>query len=136
MERELKPIREVGIFYAAMLAPILVLYGWSFHVGEPPLPLQLLLEAVLYLVIVVYAWNWRILLAPTLLSPPSRPRYFFGLVALTPLFTLAVVVLMSTLLKPLSNSTHSFRYSEPLLKAGYGWWVVYLNTAAFPAVFE
>jgi membrane protease YdiL (CAAX protease family) len=43
---------------------------------------------------------------------------------------------MSTLLKPLSYSTHSFRYSEPLLKAGYGWWAVYLNTAALPAFFE
>ncbi len=135
-ERELKPIREVGFFFAAMLAPILVLYGWSFHVGEPPLSLQLLIEAVLYLVIAGYAWHWRTLLAPTLLSPPSRPLYFFGLVALTPLFTLAVVALMSTLLQPLSHSTHAFRYSDSLLKAGYGWWAVYLNTAALPAVFE
>jgi membrane protease YdiL (CAAX protease family) len=136
MDRELKPIRDVGYFFAAMLAPILVLYGWSFHVGEPPLALQFVLEAVLYLVIAGYAWHWRTLLAPMLLSPPSRPRYFFGLVALTPLFTLMVVFLMSTLLRPLSQSTHPFRYSEPLLKAGYGWWAVYLSTAVFPAVFE
>jgi uncharacterized protein len=135
-ERELKPVREVGFFYAAMLAPILVLHGWGFHVGEPPLPLQLLIEAVLYLVIAGYAWHWRKLLAPTLLSPPSHPRFFFGLVALTPLFTFTVLALLATLLKPLSHSTQPFRYSDSLLKAGYGWWAVYLNTAALPAVFE
>lgn len=132
--RALQPVREVMVFYTVMLLPILFLYAWSFHVGKPPSGVWITGETLFYAVIIGFALHSRKSLAP-LFSWPQRPKFFFGIAALTPVLTLLSVTVMHWLIAPLFPK-QDFRYSEPLLEAGYPWWAVYVDVAVLPAFFE
>lgn len=134
-DRELRPVREVGLFYAVMLLPILILHGWVFHFGRLPLKADVMVEVIFYASIVGFAWHWRKLVGPLLLSPPRNLGQIAPVVALAPLLTLAAVKLSSSFINPLLQQ-HEIRYSGPLLKAGYGWWAVFVSVAVCPAIFE
>ncbi|MGA3006581.1 MAG: CPBP family glutamic-type intramembrane protease [Opitutaceae bacterium] len=134
-DRELQPVREVGVFYAVMILPVLVLYGWAFHFGRPSLWTTSVVDVIFYGLIVGFACHWRTLVGPLLFSPPRHAREIAPVVVLAPLLTLAAAGLSAWLINPLLQSPE-LRYSEPFLKTGYGWWPVFISVAVCPAIFE
>jgi membrane protease YdiL (CAAX protease family) len=128
-------VKEVGVFYAAMLTPILILGGWTLHVGKPSVEVRWIFEAVLYGIILIFAWAWRDTLKRSLVWPPRHTPLMALLVVLVPAMTLGAVCLESHRLFPLLH-VQLQRYADDMRGAGHGWVAVFISVAVAPAICE
>lgn len=133
LEREFLEVGRVGIFYAAMLGPILAMIGWVYHTRSDPWVAEYWGGGILYGVIAGFAWRARAELRGKFVWPKDAPLRIWAIVALTPVLTVvgaagASYIWRSLHIGPLSRQA---LYSEE-----WSPWFCYLWVAVLPAFFE
>lgn len=93
-EQEFRSVQRVGGFYAAMLLPILVATGWSYHTRSDAVEIDFWASGALCVVIAVYAAIWRRDWWDLVRLPSGGSKRWLIAVGLTPLATISAAELL------------------------------------------
>ncbi len=133
IEQEFLNVKRIGIYYTALLLPILVSVGWSYRAPERGILPDLWCAFSFYGVILGFAIGWRSLLRGRFARPQMTKRAW-GVMLGTPVLTLIAAGLMLALCHrlgwPYQNYTSALQMEGWPIAAIYGW------IALLPAFFE
>lgn len=133
-EQEFRNVTRVAGFYAAMLLPVLVATGWSYHTRSNAVEIDFWISGVLYAVIMVYATIWRRDWWDLVRLPTGGSRRWLIVVGLTPPTTIGAAVLLQHLAGAIGLPVQD-------IMAGYGGdgypvWLLAIEVIVLAPVFE
>ncbi len=134
LEQEFRNVRRAGGFYAAMLLPLLVATGWSYHTRSSAVEIDFWTAGALYTVIAVCATLWRRDWLHLVRLPSGGSRRWLVAVGLIPLVSISAAEL-------LHHWALSFGLPVQDIMAGYGGdgypvWLLALGIIVLAPVFE
>ncbi len=134
IEDEFRSVVQAGTFYAAMLAPLLIATGWSYHTQSRAVEIDFWTGGALYTVITVWAVLWRRDWLPLVRWPEGGRRRWLVVMGLTPLVSISVAELLQATALGLGLPVQDL--SEGFGPSGYPVWLLAMSVVLFAPVFE
>lgn len=134
IEEEFRSVTQAGMFYAAMLAPLLVATGWSYHTRSRAVEIDFWTGGALYSVITVWAVIWRRDWLPLVRWPEGGRRRWLVVMGLTPLVSISVAELLQAAALSLELPVQNI--GEGFGPDGYPLWLLAMTVVVLAPVFE
>lgn len=134
LEQEFQDVGRICVFYGAMLLPILVVTGWSYHTENDDLALEFVGSIALYAAILGFALAWRREWTQLMRWPAGWSRGLLVLTIVTPLCTLPAAHLLCWWVGSIGLPVVDL--STGYGADGYPVWLLFLFVGVLPPIFE